>query len=255
MYKWIFAVGGFLLLRNYLGAVLGFVIGGLIDNSSKSMRGASGQGQSGFTSDDIFNFYQQRTSVNDVQTMLMALSAAIMTADGKVVRAELDYVKAFFSQQFGAAFNKNSLQTLKHFLDSGNIPLQQICQDIRMRMQPEVRVHLVHYLFGIAKSDGHVSESELKVVQSIASMLGIPQVEFESLKNMFYREVDSDYKILGITANASDEEVKKAYRQMAIKFHPDKVAQMGEEFQKGAKEKFQKIQEAYDAIKKNRGIK
>ena len=72
---------------------------------------------------------------------------------------------------------------------------------------------------------------------------------------MFYRDVDSDYKVLGIDASATDDEVKKAYRQMAIKFHPDKVAQMGEEFQKGAKEKFQKIQDAYDAIKKNRGFK
>ena len=86
-------------------------------------------------------------------------------------------------------------------------------------------------------------------------MMGIPQADFESVKNMFYRNVDSDYKILGIEESATDEEVKRAYRKMAVKFHPDKVAQMGEEFQKGAKEKFQKIQEAYEAIKKRRGMK
>ena len=80
-----------------------------------------------------------------------------------------------------------------------------------MRMQPEARVHLVHYLFSIAKADGHVSESELKVVHNISNMLGIPQVEFESMKNMFYRDVDSDYKILGIESSATDEEVKKGY--------------------------------------------
>ncbi|MND04441.1 Chaperone protein DnaJ [compost metagenome] len=72
---------------------------------------------------------------------------------------------------------------------------------------------------------------------------------------MFYRDVNSDYKVLGLESNATDDEIKKAYRQMAIKFHPDKVAQMGEEFQKGAKEKFQKIQDAYEAIKKSRGFK
>jgi DnaJ like chaperone protein len=72
---------------------------------------------------------------------------------------------------------------------------------------------------------------------------------------MFYRETNSDYKVLGIESTASDDEVKKAYRQMAIKFHPDKVAQMGEEFQKGAKEKFQQIQDSYEAIKKARGFK
>ena len=72
---------------------------------------------------------------------------------------------------------------------------------------------------------------------------------------MFYRNVDSDYRILGITEQATDEEVKKAYRKMAISFHPDKVAQMGEEYQKGAKEKFQQIQDAYENIKKKRGTR
>ena len=164
-------------------------------------------------------------------------------------------MKAFFSQQFNPQFNSSHLQTLKRFIDSGNIPLQQICQDIRMRMQPEIRIQLVHYLFGIAKADGHVSPTELNVIQSIAQSLGVTNSEFESVKNMFYRNTDSDYLVLEITPSATDEEVKKAYRQMAVKYHPDKVAQMGEEFQKGAKEKFQSIQDAYDAIKKSRGIK
>jgi DnaJ like chaperone protein len=109
-------------------------------------------------------------------------------------------------------------------------------------------------LFGISKSDGHVSESEMSVLSSIAQLLGVSSADFETVKNMFYRNVDSDYTILGITSSAADDEVKKAYRQMAIKFHPDKVASMGEEYQKGAKEKFQKIQEAYENIKKNRGF-
>lgn len=205
--------------------------------------------------EDVFQYYQQRTSVNDVATMLMALSAAVMKADGKVLKAELDFVKTFFSHQFGPRFSTEHLQTLKRFLDSSNIPLDQICHDIKMRMAPEVRVQLIHYLFGIAKSDGDVSSSEMNVIQSIADKLGIPRVEFDSVKNMFYRDTNSDYKVLGIEPNATDDEVKKAYRQMAVKFHPDKVAQMGEEFQKGAKEKFQKIQDAYEAIKKQRGFK
>jgi DnaJ like chaperone protein len=122
-------------------------------------------------------------------------------------------------------------------------------------MQPEVRVQFLHYLFGSAKADGDVSDSEIRVIQNISSMMGVSNVDFESVKNMFYRNVDSDYKVLGIEPTATDEEVKKAYRKMAIKFHPDKVAQMGEEYQKGAKEKFQKIQESYEAIRKRRGMK
>jgi DnaJ like chaperone protein len=85
--------------------------------------------------------------------------------------------------------------------------------------------------------------------------MGVSAVDFESVKNMFYRNPDSDYKILGIESSATDDEIKKAYRKMAVKYHPDKVASLGEEYVKGAQEKFQKIQEAYDNLKKLRGIK
>jgi DnaJ like chaperone protein len=164
-------------------------------------------------------------------------------------------VKRFFADQFGNRFTSEHLQILKQFLDSGQVPLQQICIDIRGRMPVEVRVQLIHYLFGIAKADGDVGTAELNAISKIATMLGVSAVDFESVKNMFYRNVDSDYRILGITEHATDDEVKKAYRKMAISFHPDKVAQMGEEYQKGAKEKFQRIQDAYEAIKKRRGFK
>lgn len=257
MYKWILAIGGFFLFgRSIFGAILGFIIGSGIDNYQRVIEAAKAQnGGKGFTQEDLFRYYQQRTSQSDVPTMLMALSAAVMKADGKVLKAELDYVKSFFSQQFGPQFNSQHLQVLKRFIDSDNIPLQQICGDIKMRMQPAVRAQLLHYLFGIAKADGDVSPTELSVIQNISQLMGVPNSEFESIKNMFYRNVDSDYKVLGLESTATDEEVKKAYRQMAIKYHPDKVAQMGEEFQKGAKEKFQIIQDSYEAIKKRRGMK
>jgi DnaJ like chaperone protein len=253
LYKFYFALLGFLFFRKFSAAVLGFVIGALIDlNKSKTNK----YRKAGIPPHDVFNYYQQRSSgVHEIQTMLMALSASIMKADGKVLKAELDYVKAFFTNQFGNHFQKEQLQTLKKFLDANVIPLNEICGDIRTRMQPEVRIQLVHYLFGIAKSDGDVSTSEMQQIDQIATLLGIPKLEFESVKNMFYRNVDSDYKILGIEESASDEEVKKAYRKMATTFHPDKVASMGDEYQKGAKEKFQKIQEAYEAIKKRRVIR
>lgn len=259
MFKWVLGIGGYFLFgRSLFGGILGFIIGTFIDNYQRVMgqlrQQAKSEGRT-FSPEELFQFYQQRSSVNDVPTMLMALSAAVMTADGKVLKAELDYVKSFFAQQFGPQFSSSHLQTLKQFIDSGQIPLQQICQDIRTRMKPEIRIQLIHYLFGIAKADGDVSNVETKVIQQIADMLGISTMEFESVKNMFYRDVNSDFKVLGIDSEATNEEVKKAYRQMAIKFHPDKVASMGEEFQKGAKEKFQKIQDSYEAIKKNRGFK
>jgi DnaJ like chaperone protein len=59
---------------------------------------------------------------------------------------------------------------------------------------------------------------------------------------------------LEIDSSASDELLKKAYRKMAIKYHPDKISHLGEEFQNAAKEKFQKVNDAYETIKKERGI-
>lgn len=259
MFKWILAIAGFLFFgRSFLGAILGFGVGSFIDNYQQAMGGARAQaareGRT-VTAEDLFQYYQQRATTNDVPTMLMALSAAVMKADGKVLKSELNYVKAFFNQQFGPQFSTQHLQTLKRFLDSDNIPLQRICQDIKLRMQPEVRVQLLHYLFGIANADGDVSNSEINLISRISDMLGASRIDFESVKNMFYRDVNSDYRVLGLEPDATDEQVKKAYRKMVIKFHPDKVQQMGAEYQKGAKEKFQKIQEAYEAIKKSRGMK
>lgn len=239
--------------------ILGFIIGSFIDSFQQvrqQFQNANGGRQ--FSPEEFMEYYRKQTGAStrsDLPTMLMALSAAVMKADGKVLKAELNYVKTFFSQQFGPQFNASHLQTLKQFLNSNSIPLQQVCQDISMRTTEEVRVQLLHYLFGIAKADGDVSPSEINVIQNIANMLRVSRVDFESVKNMFYRNVDSDYKVLGLDPNATDEEVKKAYRKMAIKFHPDKVSQMGEEYQKGAKEKFQKIQDSYEAIKKRRGMK
>ena len=255
MYKWILGLGFYLTTQRLGLAFVGFFIGSLIDRttSKSGASNSSGGRKGGFQ--DAFEYYRQQSSRFDIQTMLMALSASVMKADGKVLKIELDFVKRFFTSQFGNRFTSEHLQILKNFLDSDKIPLQEICADIRTRMPSEVRVQLIHYLFSIAKADGDVAPAEMNIIQKIATMLGVSAVEFESVKNMFYRNVDSDYKILGVESSVTDEEVKKAYRKMAISFHPDKVATMGEEYQKGAKEKFQQIQDAYEAIKKRRGFK
>ena len=254
MFKFIGAALGFFFLgRNFFGAMIGFFIGTVIDNFTVIKKQITSNGGN---AEDVFKYYQQRAgrSHGDFATMLIALSASVMRADGKVLKVELDYVKSFFAQQFGPQFSSAHLQTLKHFVNGGEIPLDQICSDIKMRTQVEVRIQLLHYLFGIAKSDGHVEDVEIQLLNRIAQLLDIPKVDSESVKNMFYRDVNSDYKVLGIESSATEEEIKKAYRQMAIRYHPDKVAQLGEEYQKGAKEKFQKIQEAYEGIKKQRGM-
>jgi DnaJ like chaperone protein len=259
-FKWIGAALGFYLTRfSFFGAFLGFLFGSFIDNFQRAAKYVNQSGersQRGYSSaQDIFDFYQRQSQQYDFPTMLLALSAAVMKADGSVKKSELEFVKAFLKQQFGPQFNQTHLQTLKSFIDQReSIPLSQICGDIRSRMRTEVRIQLLHYLFGIAKSDGQVSQSEMSMLKNIAQLMGVPQMDFTSVQNMFHRNTESDYKVLGIEKDATDQEVKKAYRKMAVRYHPDKVAQMGEEYQKGAKEKFQRIQESYENIKKERNI-
>tara|TARA_B100000508_G_scaffold141026_1_gene145240 strand:- start:11512 stop:12309 length:798 start_codon:yes stop_codon:yes gene_type:complete len=261
IFKWIGAGLGFYLTGfRIFGAILGFLFGAFIDNfqrAAKYVNQQGGQGgQGGYSSaQDIFEFYQRQSQRYDFPTMLLALSAAVMKADDKIKKSELEFVKAFLRQQFGPQFNQRHLQTLKSFIDQKQaLPLEEICTDIRRRTQTEVRVQLLHYLFGIAKADGNVSQVEMDVLKRIANLMGVPRMDFTSVQNMFHRDTESDYKILGISKDASDQEVKKAYRKMAVRYHPDKVSQMGEEYQKGAKEKFQRIQDAYENIKKERNM-
>lgn len=258
MYSIIFAVLGFVVFRgSFLGGFIGLIVGGMFDQAQRARKSGQQNGQqtsSGQSFDDIFSYYRQQTQRYDFPTQLMVLSAYVMKSDGRVVKSELNYVKTFFAQQFGPQFSATHLQSLKRFLDAPSLPIEEICADIRMRGQVEIRIQLLQYLFGIARADGEVSQAEVNILQRIAQLLHVPQMDFRSVQGMFKQNLDGDYEILGIEKAASDDEVKKAYRQMAVRFHPDKVASMGEEYQKGAKEKFQKIQEAYENIKKSRGM-
>jgi DnaJ like chaperone protein len=109
-------------------------------------------------------------------------------------------------------------------------------------------------LFGIAKADGLVTENEVNAIKRIAGYLYINQYDFESIKAMFYDSTDASYRILEIDKSASDTEVKKAYRKMVKKYHPDKLQHLGEEHIEGAEEKFRQVQKAYEQIQKERGM-
>ena len=121
-------------------------------------------------------------------------------------------------------------------------------------MEYHARLQLIHFLFGVSHSDGHVHVKEVEMIEMITKYLGINASDFLSIKAMFYKDADAAYKILEIDSDATDAEVKKAYRKMAVKYHPDKLSHLGEDFQKAAKEKFQKVNESYETIKKEREI-
>lgn len=198
---------------------------------------------------------RQQTAGGDFAMSLMVLTAAVMKADGKVLKSELDYVKTFLGKQFSEQDTLNMLQVLKDTLNQP-IPLRQVCLQISYNMDHSLRLQMMHYLFGLAMSDGGIDTAELNVLHQIATYLRVSAKDFESIKAMFIKTAttSSAYSILEVSRNASNDDIKKAYRKMAVKYHPDKVATLGDEFQKAATEKFQKVQEAFESIKKERGF-
>jgi DnaJ like chaperone protein len=235
--KWI---GGGLgwVVGGPIGGLLGFLIGSMIDSSTGvTVTGAKGT----------------QTTPGAFGISLLVLMAAVMKADGKVVRSELDYVKQFFVRQFGKNSAKEALLMLKDLLKQ-DIPIKDVCEQIKRNMDYSSRLQLLHLLFNISAADEKFDPHEVAVITKISDFLGIASGDFLSIKNMFIPETDSAYKILEISPDAADDEVKKAYRRMAMKYHPDKVGHLGDDFRKTADEKFKKVNDAYARIKKERNL-
>ncbi len=233
-----------------LGFIVGFwalgPLGGIIGAALGSYLGGN------YTRKDT-EFLGKTPKQKDFSSSLLVLSAAVMKADGVVKKSELDYVKHFFLSNFGQEQAEKYILTLREILKQ-DIQVAEVSQQIGRYMDYSSRLQLLHYLFGIASADGQVHESEVGIIETISRYMNVYTSDFESIKAMFVKQVDDAYTILGIDPSATDDEVKKAYREMAKKNHPDKVAYLGEDVRKAAEKKFQEINDAYDRIKKQRGM-
>ncbi len=235
--KWIAGGVGWVMLGP-LGGVLGFMLGSLFENKGGQLFSESRQGP---------------TTTGDFALSLLVLVAAVMKADGKVLRSELEYVKAYFVRSFGESAAGEAIMMLRDLLKQ-DINIREVSGQIRSRLDYSSRLQMMHFLFGIANADGRIDASELNTLRLISGYLGLSGKDTDSIMSMFVDNTEASYKILGITRDASDEDIKKAYRTMAMKYHPDKVSYLGEDFRAAANEKFQSVNEAYENIKKERGI-
>ncbi len=228
-----------------IGGIIGYALGSLFSSNRPSAIRSEVNEQFGNTEEK-----------RDFNVTLLVLSAAVMKADGNIKKSELDYVKRFFLQNFGQEKAENYIKMLREILNK-DYNIYDVSRQVGQYMDYSSRLQLLHYLFGIAASDGIVSSPEVDVIHTISMYMGVSEPDYSSIKAMFVKEVnvtDNAYRILGVDPSATNEEVKKAYREMAKKNHPDLVSNLGEEVHQAAEKKFQEINQAYETIKKQRGI-
>lgn len=243
--KWIlgglgFAVGG------PIGSIIGVLIATLFEKNGADNQTSSSTNRT---------FRAQRTTAGDVRVSIIVLIACVIKSDGRVLKSEINYIKPFLLKTFGEEGAKQALLLLKELLKQ-DIDAKAVAQQIGQHINYSTRLELVHLLLAVANADGELHELELEIISSISMNMSVQDADYQSILALYQRSKDANwaYTALEITPSATNEEVKKAYRRMAMKYHPDKVANAGEEIRQQATDKFRAINEAYEHIKQQRGI-
>ena len=234
--KWLWGGLGWAMLGP-IGGILGFALGAVRDQTHNE---AYGEGT------------YPRTRPGDFGVSLLVLFAAVIRADEELGESELNFVKDFFIRNFGEAYARERMVLFQDILKQ-DYPLRDVCRQIRRHMDHPSRLELIHILFGLAQADSRVHKAESHIIGEIGGYLGLSRADYQSIKAMFVKDTTSAYRVLEIEPGANEETVRKAYRWMANKYHPDKVNHLGEDFLKVAENKFKAINEAYQEIRQERG--
>ena len=229
MYKLLFALIGYTFFR-LPGAFIGFFIGS-------------------FLSPKV-----QKISSKDFEINLLALASLVIKADGKVTQNELDFVRRYFITAYGKNRANEVFKIFNQNVKNKGISVSKISRLFNLALNYESRLQVIHFLFGIAKADGNISELEIKKLLEFSNLFKLSYADFLSIKAMFVQQSDNAYKILELDKNATNDQIKKSYRELAKKHHPDKVQHLGDAYVKAAQDKFQQIQKAYQNIKNERGF-
>ena len=246
LFKKIIAGGLGWTLGGPIGAIIGVVFASLFD-SDKSFEYQRVE-VAGRT-------HKSNRGGNDFQVVLLVLMSAVVKADGRVVKEELSVVKRFLIQNYGEEGAREAWQILNQLLKQ-NIDVAEVATQCGLNLNYSVRLQLLNMLFSVAAGDGEVVDAEVAVINTIARYMRISDADLASIAAMFIKRSNPDwaYQVLELSSDCSNEEIKKAYRRMAMKYHPDKVNSLGEEVKQSATEKFRKVKEAYDYLKQQRGF-
>ena len=280
--KWIVGFLGW-VSGGPIGALIGFLLGSVVESGLDTIRqlgsgGYDGGGYSGgpYTGGGSYSGSSRSSSTggytggstyqrsgsrgytateqrNSFLVSMLVLASAVIKADGRILQSALNYVREFVRRSFGSEAESDAMRILDE-LNRKEVNIYSVGTQIADNMNYSQRLQLFHFLVGIANADGEVSKTEKSVLEAVGAAIRLNKADITSVIAMFYKDTDSAYAVLEISPSATDDEVKSAYRRMAMKNHPDKVATLGPDVQKAAEEKFRKIQEAYETIKKQRGM-
>lgn len=271
--KWIGGFLGFITTGSPLGALAGFALGALFDGGLDAVNTENGQETYRHTHRAYDNGQaqwqaQQRVyegQRNSFMFSLLVLTSYIIRADGKVMHSEMELVRNFLRQNFGMAAQTQGEQILLKLFEQqkklGTAQFRSVihdsCAQIAGNMPYEQRLQLLNFLTMIAQADGLVVQAEIEALKEVAMRMGLSAADVDSMLNLksgSRGNLNDAYKVLGVSPSATDEEVKKAYRRLALQNHPDKVAVLGDDVRKAAELKFQEINAAKDLIYKSRGL-
>ena len=244
--KWILGGLGF-VVGGPIGALIGVFIASMFDESKNTLNNTE--------SARTMNYGRRRATQGDISVSIIVLLACVIKADGRVLKAEINYIKPFLLRTFGEEQAKQALALLKQLLNEHIDPVA-VSRQMAQYINYSTRLELVRLLLEVSNSDGDIAPQELNVIEIIVTNMAVQQADYHSLLALYQRHKDVNwaYTALEISPSATNDEVKKAYRRMAMKYHPDKVANAGEELRKQATDKFRGINEAYEHIKKQRGM-
>ena len=253
--KWIGGILGF-MSGGPLGALAGYALGSLLEKSGKL--------------DEWFPQMDGTESVqghrNSFLFSLLVMASYIIRADGKVIHSEMEFVRSFLRANFGEAAVEEGQQILLNLFEQRKQMDQRdpqafrktiydCGQQIAANLPYEERLQLLSFLADIAKSDGHVCEAEIAALKEVAVSMGLSEREVESMLHLQGDSLEAAYQVLEVEPTATNEEIRAAYRKLALKHHPDRVASLGEDIRKAAEKKFQQINNAKERIYQARGIK